>query len=58
VAYGAGLESQLGEISQGFESLILRQNILMLIKRGGGGICTHGRYFYIHTLLARVPFAT
>jgi hypothetical protein len=25
VAYGAGLESQLGAISQGFESLILRQ---------------------------------
>jgi len=29
VAYGAGLESQLGAISQGFESLILRQNYLI-----------------------------
>ena len=28
MAYGAGLESQLGAISQGFESLILRQNCL------------------------------
>ena len=29
MAYGAGLESQLGAISQGFESLILRQNYLI-----------------------------
>jgi hypothetical protein len=27
VAYGAGLESQLGAIPQGFKSLILRQNV-------------------------------
>ncbi len=27
MAYGAGLESQLGAIPQGFKSLILRQNV-------------------------------
>ena len=31
MAYGAGLESQLGAISQGFESLILRQRKFKLI---------------------------
>ena len=38
MAYGAGLESQLGAIPQGFKSLILRQISLICIKRGGGGI--------------------
>ena len=32
MAYGAGLESQLGAISQGFESLILRQTWLHQIN--------------------------
>ena len=32
MAYGAGLESQLGAIPQGFKSLILRQNNLILVK--------------------------
>ena len=34
MAYGAGLESQLGAISQGFESLILRQNINYAVAVG------------------------
>ena len=34
MAYGAGLESQLGAISQGFESLILRQIINYAVAVG------------------------
>jgi len=40
----------LGAIPQGFKSLILRQISLIWIKRGGGGIWTHARYFYLRTL--------